>query len=183
LGIAPDRVEELRSLIREGLQSDVLILSGGVSAGKLDLVPGVLHESGVEAHFHKVRLKPGKPILFGTRGDTLVFGLPGNPVSSFVGFELFVRPALLRLRGYPAAPPAFAPLPFAEDFPYATDRPTYHPACIEPGAAGDRVRPVPWLGSPDLRALTAADALVLLPAGDHTHRAGQPLPVLRLGSA
>jgi molybdopterin molybdotransferase len=183
LGIAPDEERPLRKLIQEGLRSDVLLLSGGVSAGKLDLVPGVLKELGVEAHFHKVRMKPGKPIFFGSHEGTLVFGLPGNPVSSFVGFELFVRLTVARMRGLPATPPAFVPLPLAEDFRYATDRPTYHPAQVEPAAVGERVRPVAWLGSPDLRALTAADALVLLPEGDHVHRAGQPLPVLRLGTS
>src|SRR5205823_5285510 len=132
LGIATDRAEDLRRLIGEGLRSDVLILSGGVSAGKLDLVPGVLQELGVAAVFHRVRMKPGKPIFFGTKGETLVFGLPGNPVSSFVGFELFVRPALLRLRGLPAVPPAFVSLPLSQDFTYTTDRLTYHPAHVEP---------------------------------------------------
>ena len=84
----------------------MLLLSGGVSAGKLDLVPGVLREAGVAAHFHKVEMKPGKPVFFGTAqrlggGEpTLVFGLPGNPVSVLVCFELFVRPALRRLRGH-----------------------------------------------------------------------------------
>jgi molybdopterin molybdotransferase len=180
LGIARDTVEHLRAKITEGLQSDVLLLSGGVSAGKLDLVPGVLQQQGVEAHFHKVRMKPGKPVFFGTKGETLVFGLPGNPVSSFACFELFVRPAILRRRGLPAAPPTFVPLPLAEDFRYATDRPTYHPAKVELAEVGERIRPVTWLGSPDLRALASADALVLLPEGDHVHRAGKLLPVLRL---
>jgi molybdopterin molybdotransferase len=180
LGIGRDNLSHLWQLIGDGLTHDVLILSGGVSAGKLDLVPDVLRELGVTSHFHKVRMKPGKPLLFGTRGDTLVFGLPGNPVSSFVCFELFVRPALRRLHGFPAESPAFLPLPLAEDFPYSTDRPTYHPARIEGTAVGEQVRPVPWLGSPDLRALTAANALLLLPAGDHKHRAGAALPVLRL---
>ncbi len=195
LGIARDRVEHLRALIQEGLRASVLILSGGVSAGTLDLVPGVLHELGVVAHFHKVRMKPGKPVFFGTlkqpedrgqrtedsqSGATLVFGLPGNPVSSFVCFELFVRPALRRLWGEPAEPPAFVRLPLADEFRYATDRPTYHPARIGPAEIGECVRPVPWFGSPDLRALTAANALLLLDEGDHTYPAGRPLPVLRL---
>src|SRR5262249_12513264 len=97
LGIGRASAESLRRLIGEGLAgSDVLVLSGGVSAGKFDLVPGVLQELGVRAHFHKVALKPGKPLFFGTREGVLVFGLPGNPVSSFVCFELFVRPALRR---------------------------------------------------------------------------------------
>src|SRR5262249_24598068 len=86
LGIAGDRLDSLRPLVAEGLRAPVLVLSGGVSAGKLDLVPGVLGDLGVEAHFHKVEMKPGRPILFGTRAGSagavpsLVFGLPGNPV-------------------------------------------------------------------------------------------------------
>src|SRR5205823_9297256 len=94
LGIARDDVGHLRSLISEGLEADALVLSGGVSAGKLDLVPGVLQELGVRPHFHKVEMKPGKPMFFGTRhlraSATPVFGLPGNPVSAMVCFELFV---------------------------------------------------------------------------------------------
>src|SRR5262249_59847220 len=99
-------------LVREAPQpARVLVFPGGVSAGKLDLVPEVLREAGVTAHFHKVHLKPGKPLLFGTAeqagGKRLVFGLPGNPVSSFVCFELFLRPALRRLAG----PPPLGPPP------------------------------------------------------------------------
>ena len=96
-------VINLRSLVEEGLAADVLLLSGGVSAGKFDLVPEVLAELGVEEVFHKIALRPGKPLWFGVKdfGDrrTLVFGLPGNPVSSFVCFELFVRPAIAALAG------------------------------------------------------------------------------------
>jgi molybdopterin molybdotransferase len=180
LGIAPDRLDRLRALVVEGLQAPVLVLSGGVSAGKLDLVPGVLEELGVQAHFHKVAMKPGKPVFFGTRGETLVFGLPGNPVSTLVCFELFVGPALRRLLGHADPGPRQVQASLAEDFVYRTDRPTYHPARLEVGATGWCVRPVPWFGSPDLRALTQANALVLLPAGDHQHRAGQLFPVLRL---
>ena len=104
LGVARDRLESLKPLVAEGLNSDVLLLSGGVSAGKLDLTPGVLEDAGVVAHFHKVEMKPGKPVLFGTRErpdgrpPTLVFGLPGNPVGAFVSFELLVRPAMRKLR-------------------------------------------------------------------------------------
>jgi len=122
-------------------------------------------------------MKPGKPVFFGTRGATLVFGLPGNPVSSLVCFELFVRPAIRRLLGHADAGPCQIEAALAEDFAYRTDRPTYHPARLEAGD-GWRVRAVPWLGSPDLRGLTRANAFVLLPAGDHRHRAGQRFPVL-----
>jgi molybdopterin molybdotransferase len=180
LGIARDRLDSLGPLAGEGLRADVLVLSGGVSAGKLDLVPGVLREAGVEAHFHKVEMKPGKPVLFGTRGPTLVFGLPGNPVSALVCFELFVRPALRRLAGHAEPGPFWVSATLVEDFAYRTDRPTYHPAWLEDGENGRRVRAVPWLGSPDLRGLTRANAFVLFPAGDHRHSAGQPVPVMRV---
>jgi molybdopterin molybdotransferase len=184
LGIGRDRLDSLRPLVEEGLRADVLVLSGGVSAGVLDLVPGVLAEAGVVAHFHKVAMKPGKPVLFGSRDAggrrTLVFGLPGNPVSTLACFALFVRPALRRLAGHADAGPRTVPATLAEDFPYRTDRPTYHPARLEVTPGGWRVRPVPWFGSADLRGLTQADALLPLPAGDHRHRAGQAFDVLPL---
>jgi molybdopterin molybdotransferase len=180
LGIARDRVDSLWPLIQQGLEADVLVLSGGVSAGKLDLVPGVLRDLGVRAHFHKVEMKPGKPVFFGTRDATLVFGLPGNPVSALVCFELFVRPALRKLRGHDDPGPQVVSAVLAEDFAYRTDRPTFHPARLEVGESGWRVRPVPWFGSPDLRGLVPANAFVVLPAGDNQHRAGQSFPVLRV---
>jgi molybdopterin molybdotransferase len=180
LGIARDRLDSLEPLVSEGLQSSVLVLSGGVSAGKLDLVPGVLQKVGVEAHFHKVEMKPGKPVFFGTRGATLVFGLPGNPVSSLVCFELFVRPALRRLMGHAEAGPHLVQAALAEDFAYQTDRPTYHPARLETHGPGWQVRPIPWFGSSDLRGLLEANAFVLFPPGSHQHRAGQVFPVLNV---
>jgi molybdopterin molybdotransferase len=180
LGIAGDHLNSLRPLVAEGLQRDVLVLSGGVSAGKLDLVPGVLQELGAVAHFHKVELKPGKPVLFGTREKTLIFGLPGNPVSTFVGFELFVRPAIRVLRGLKDAGTRLPTATLADDFAYRSDRPTYHPAWLEPGEGGWRAKVVPWFGSPDLRGLTVCNCFVLFPAGDLMHRAGQMFPVLRM---
>lgn len=102
LGVARDNIEELSLRIQQGLQHDVLLLSGGVSAGTLDLVPQQLATVGVEQIFHGVNMKPGKPLWFGIRRmesrTTLVFGLPGNPVSSLVCFELFVRPCLVKFR-------------------------------------------------------------------------------------
>jgi molybdopterin molybdotransferase len=180
LGIAKDQADALRQSITEGLESNVLVLSGGVSAGKLDLVPGVLQELGVVAHFHKVQMKPGKPVFFGTRGSTLVFGLPGNPVSTYVCFELFVRPAIRLMRGCSDPGTDLPQAALAEDFAYSTDRPTYHPARLELAPVGWRVLRVPWQGSPDLRGLVACNCFMLLEAGDHHYRAGQLLPVLRL---
>jgi molybdopterin molybdotransferase len=184
LGIACDRLDSLRPLVEQGLRDDVLVLSGGVSAGKLDLVPGVLQEAGVTARLHKVEMKPGKPVFFGSRDcdgrRVLVFGLPGNPVSALVCFALFVRPALRLLAGHadPATDPLAATL--AGDFAYRTDRPTYHPAHLEVREGRYEVRAVPWFGSADLRGLLRANALVVLPAGDQQHRAGATLPVLPL---
>jgi molybdopterin molybdotransferase len=99
LGIAPDRVSELRALVERGLRSDVLLLCGGVSMGELDLVEGVLAGLGCEAHFESVAIQPGKPLVFATHPGGLVFGLPGNPASVMVAFWLFVRPALRTLMG------------------------------------------------------------------------------------
>jgi molybdopterin molybdotransferase len=186
LGIGRDDPACLRPLVCDGLKAHVLLLSGGVSAGKLDLVPGILREAGVAAHFHKVEMKPGKPVFFGTAqrvggGEpTLVFGLPGNPVSVLVCFELFVRPALRRLRGHVDPGPRFVWAVLSEDFAYRTDRPTYHPARLEIKETRWSVRPAPWFGSADLRALTQANALMLFPPGDHRHRAGQTFEVLSL---
>src|SRR5262245_42784269 len=181
LGIAHDNVESLQSMIGEGLTGpNVLILSGGVSAGKFDLVPGVLQELGVVPHFHKVALKPGKPLFFGTRDVTLDFGLPGNPVSSFVCCELFIRPAIRQLAGEREPGPRQAPLPIAEDFRTENDRPTYHPARLEIVDQGLRVRPLPWFGSADLRGISGANALLALPPGVQSCRAGESVPVILL---
>jgi molybdopterin molybdotransferase len=182
LGLARDRLESLRPLVVQGLTAEVLVLSGGVSAGKLDLVPGVLAEAGVENIFHKVEMKPGKPVFFGTGlkaagGTCLVFGLPGNPVSALVCFELFVRPAVQRLKGQLPGP-TLVRARLCEDFKYRTDRPTYYPAVLTLAEAGWQVRPIPWFGSADLRSVGAANAFVIFPVGDHVHPAGKIFEVL-----
>jgi molybdopterin molybdotransferase len=180
LGIAVDRIDVLSERIADGLRSPMLVLCGGVSAGVADLVPKVLRDLGVEAHFHKVEMKPGKPIFFGTRNQTLVFGLPGNPVSSFVCFELFVRPAIRRLRGHNSPGPEWVRALLTEDYTYRTDRATYHPAWLDANENGWRARAVPWFGSPDLRGLTRANALMLFEPSQTEHRAGNIYPVMRI---
>jgi molybdopterin molybdotransferase len=100
LGVAPDRLEAIEERIGWGRTADILVSSAGVSVGELDLVREALSRSGAELHLWQVSMRPGKPITFGTRGRQLIFGLPGNPVSAMVTFELFVRPAVLRLAGY-----------------------------------------------------------------------------------
>jgi len=183
--IVPDDRDRLRRAIQQGLdQGEAVVLSGGVSAGKLDLVPGVLESLGVALLLHKVRMKPGKPMHFGVLskpdGDRrYVFALPGNPVSSLVCFELFVRPALRKMRGLDPGPNLVSAT-LREDFPYRTDRPTYHPARLDGGNEGWSVRAVPWLGSADLRGVAAGNALLVLPEGDRIHRAGERFSVLRM---
>ncbi|HEY2785513.1 MAG TPA: gephyrin-like molybdotransferase Glp [Fimbriiglobus sp.] len=178
LGIVKDDPRELTARIRAGLEGAAgLILAGGVSAGAADLVPGVLAELGVTTHFHRVRLKPGKPLLFGTIGDKFVFGLPGNPVSAFVCFALFVCPAIRALAGHADPGPHLQPLPLAGPLATTNDRPTYYPAKL---FAEGKVTPLPWFGSADLRAMLAADALLALPAGSVSLPAGHVMDVLVL---
>ncbi|HQR07842.1 MAG TPA: molybdopterin molybdotransferase MoeA [Gemmatales bacterium] len=179
LGIAHDTLESLRPLISTGLQSDVMLITGGVSAGKVDLVPDVLAEAGVKAIFHKVALKPGKPLYFGTLGNTLVFGLPGNPVSGLVGFELFVRPALRKLMG--RCEPFVSPTMKARsgnDFSHKSDRPTYYPVQLRTTNEGWVVHPVNWKGSGDLRSICTADGFAVLPPGEVRYSAGDFMDVL-----
>jgi molybdopterin molybdotransferase len=189
LGIARDDRDSLRALISAGLEADVLVLSGGVSAGVLDLVPGMLESLGVVSVFHKVRIKPGKPLWFGVKkhssgSDQLVFGLPGNPVSSLVSFELFVRPAIARLAGR-ASDSDEVSAQLASEYAHRGDRPTYHPAELrhakEQGANGQYVvTPLRWQGSGDLNTLTRANALVCFAAGDYTLASGETVRVVRL---
>lgn len=184
LPIGRDEREALRERIAAGLQADVLLLSGGVSAGVLDLVPEVLAELGVRKVFHKVSVKPGKPLWFGMhdrgQSQTLVFGLPGNPVSSLVCFELFVRPALSRLGGRAFAGLAAVSARLASEFVHRGDRPTYHPALLDESPEGATVEPLRWHGSADLRGLASANALVHFPGGDRTFSAGERLETFRL---
>ena len=182
VGLAPDETAGLRAKVADGLKLDVLLITGGVSAGKLDLVPGVLADLGVEPIFHKVTMKPGKPVFFGVHrrrpgAPGLVFGLPGNPVSAMVCFALFARPALRGLMGREAAP-SLVKAKLTTDFPHRGDRPTYHPANLAANDGCLEVRPVSWFGSPDLRSVTAANAFVVLPPGDLTHKAGTIMDVL-----
>jgi molybdopterin molybdotransferase len=184
LGIARDEPQALRAAIESGLAHDVLLLSGGVSAGVLDLVPGVLKELGVEQVFHKVRIKPGKPLWFGVarregRG-VLVFGLPGNPVSTLVCFELFVRPALLKIAGRQPFLPRFRRARLTAACKQQAERPIYHPAVLAEQGGEWQVTPLDWRGSGDLRTLVEANALVLLPAVERVAQPGETAEVLEL---
>ena len=172
LGIARDNRDDLSAKIRQGLDCDILLLSGGVSAGKLDLVPSELQAAGVEQIFHKVAVKPGKPVWFGIRRaasesghqTTLVFGLPGNPVSSMVCFELFVRAAIRRCAARKSAAKHLK-ASLSADHIARGDRPTYHPSQLSFATGSAEVTPVAWQGSADLSATVKANSMVLFPAG------------------
>ncbi len=181
LGVARDTVAELSLRIQQGLQYDVLLLSGGVSAGTLDLVPQQLAAAGVERVFHCVDMKPGKPLWFGTRRQeshtTLVFGLPGNPVSSLVCFELFVRPALEKISGISGQPERGLAARLSQSFAVTGSRPVYQPAVISVHAGQLTVRPVAWNGSSDLKATVEANGMALMSSAHGPYTAGELVPV------
>ncbi|HVA48086.1 MAG TPA: gephyrin-like molybdotransferase Glp [Pirellulales bacterium] len=181
LGIGRDDRASLRRLMSEGLRSDVLLISGGVSAGVLDLVPGVLADLGVRQVFHKVNIKPGKPLWFGVDeaegASKLVFGLPGNPVSTLVCFELFVRPALGAMAGHPFGPRATVLARLTAPFHHRGDRPTYYPAKVTATGDGDTVETLAWQGSGDLRTLASANALIHFAGGECRYSASDVVAV------
>lgn len=179
--VAGDDAGLLQTAIQTALEeADILVLSGGVSVGKHDLVAPTLARLGVEIHFHKLRMKPGKPLLFGTLQEKLIFGLPGNPVSSLVGFELFVIPAIRKLMGWADPNLELSRLPLKTSLETENDRPTYHPAVICHGDQGPRVAGLDWFGSGDLRTLTKANCLIVLPEGRVRFKAGDIVPVHQL---
>lgn len=204
LGIARDNREDLLRWIEQGLAADVLVLSGGVSAGKFDLVPAVLAELGVEQVFYKVALRPGKPLWFGVKRDgerrVLVFALPGNPASSLVCFELFVRPAIAALAGRGFTEPATVQARLSHAYDHAGGRAACLPARLSVAARDASNRPaaqqnvaagatatqssnlvveiLPWHGSADLATLTRANGLARLPAERRQFEPGTLLDVL-----
>jgi molybdopterin molybdotransferase len=171
LGIARDRRDHLEAKIREGLTYDVLLTTGGVSVGDYDLVKDVLGELG-DMNFWKVDMQPGKPLAFGRIGATRVFGLPGNPVSSLVSFEVFVRPALRAMAGH-----------------RQLERPRFTATLLQPlpkrNVRRQFLRAVVWSegghftamltgpqGSHQLTSVARANAIAILPEGAHSYMPG-----------
>jgi molybdopterin molybdotransferase len=156
LPIARDTVEHTREVIAQGLEADLMLLSGGVSAGKYDVVEEVLAGFGAEFFFDRVLIQPGQPLVFGRAEGKFFFGLPGNPSSTMVTFEIFARAALELLAGQEETP---LPMPLARlttDFRHRSGLTRFLPARLS--AAGDEVTPVHWHGSADVPALTRANA-------------------------
>jgi len=105
--IVRDEPEKLKAVLRAALKADIVLISGGVSMGDYDLVPGTLKALGVREIFHKVRVRPGKPLFFGVKGRSLVLGIPGNPVANFMAYLAYVRPAIRRMMSRPDHAPEF----------------------------------------------------------------------------
>jgi molybdopterin molybdotransferase len=185
LGIAPDREVELELLVERGLQSDVLLLCGGVSMGEFDLAEGVLARLGCRAVFDAVAIQPGKPLVFAVHergGGGLVFGLPGNPASVMVTFWLFVRPALRRLLGQEGGFWHGAlSATLAAPLPGAGARERFLPAEIEVRGGEVFATPAPPKGSHDLAAYARGTVLVRVPAGSAPQAAGGRCEVLPIG--
>jgi molybdopterin molybdotransferase len=175
-----DEEGAMREALEQGLAADVLVTSGGVSVGKHDLVRAVERELGVEEVFWRVSIKPGKPVSFGVRGDTLVFGLPGNPVSALVGCELFVKPALRALQGVPDPLPRFEPGTLAAGLRRNQERDEFVRARSQVDGDALVLDPVTGQESHMIVRSSAADALVHIPRGNGELPAGSTVRWLRL---
>jgi molybdopterin molybdotransferase len=178
LGIAGDVREALDASIAEGLTADVLVLSGGVSVGDYDLVESALIRAGCERLFHNVAMRPGKPILAARRGGCLILGLPGNPVSAFTCFQVFVQPALRRLMGHPE--PVASPLraELQEPLRRKPGRLTYHLAHLSFPDGKPAVAPVASSSSGDVLSLVHANAFIVAPGAQDAVPAGAEVDVM-----
>ena len=191
LGIAPDREAELREKISEGLRADILVLSGGVSMGIYDLVEKVLRAMNAEFFFDAVAIRPGKPAVFAMCEGKPVFGLPGNPLSTMVTFELFVAPAIDLSGGAPPRPLPFVQATLGEDLNEKPGMTHFLPACVEwSHTAGNAdndlagkvelgvVKALRWQGSGDIAAMAKANCFLVV-APEVTHLpAGASVPIL-----
>jgi molybdopterin molybdotransferase len=183
LGIARDDREETRRLVARALEEDVAITSGGVSVGEFDFVKDVQDELGVRRHFWGVRVKPGKPISFGSRDGTLVFGVPGNPVAAMVCFELYIRPALLAMQGRTDIYRPHFSAAAEEPVPAAKGR-------VEARRCRLGVKDGAWTftttgpqGSGILRSMALADGLVFVPSDYDGGPAGTTLTAVLLSGS
>ncbi len=180
LGAAEDTERALEGALERALEADVVVTSGGVSVGPHDLVRRVEERLGVEEVFWGVAMRPGKPLAFGVRGATLVFGLPGNPLSSLVGALLFVTPALRALQGHPDPAPPFRPGALARPVTPRPERDDFVRARISWSETGPVLDPLAGQESHMIVQTTAADAIVHIPRGTDVLAAGSPIGYLAL---
>ncbi|PYU07958.1 MAG: molybdopterin molybdenumtransferase MoeA [Acidobacteria bacterium] len=178
LGNARDSLDDLRAKITAGLEADALILSGGVSMGKYDLVEPVLSEFAAEVIFDAVAIRPGKPVVFALCKGKPVFGLPGNPVSTMVTFDLFVRPAIDILSGTEPRPLPFIEATLTASLSEKAGLTHFLPAKLTWRSDKAHVSSVPWQGSGDVVAMAHANCLLVVPADRETIEAGEHVHVL-----
>ncbi|MGH7277468.1 MAG: molybdopterin molybdotransferase MoeA, partial [Candidatus Rokuibacteriota bacterium] len=177
LGVAPDRLEAIEERLRWGAGADVLISSAGVSVGEADLVKEALRRAGAELHLWQVSMRPGKPITFGTLGAKIVFGLPGNPVSAMVTFELFVRPALRKLGGHRSLQRPRIVARALGPIPNPGRRRAYLRVTLARDGQGHAARLTGEQGSAILRSMVLADGLAVV-AGDTIVKSGDDVEVI-----
>jgi molybdopterin molybdotransferase len=178
IGNALDRVDDLGAKIELGLKEDILVLSGGVSMGKYDLVETVLKSLGAEFYFDAVAIRPGKPTVFGRCRDTFVFGLPGNPVSTMVTFQLFVTPAIDVLGGAHPRPLSLLEANLTKTLHEKPGLTHFLPGHFEWTGISPEVCPLTWQGSGDIAALTHANCFIMVPADRQDIPAGEKVSVL-----
>ena len=178
LPIAPDEISRTRELVEQGLEADMLLLSGGVSMGKYDFVERVLTDLGAEFYFTQVLIQPGKPLVFGQVAGTPVFGLPGNPISTMVTFEVFARVALDHLAGRSDSPLPFFAARLVSDFKHKPALTRFLPARWTGDYGEARVNPVKWQGSGDLVAFAKANCFLVASTDRASWAAGDWISVL-----
>lgn len=177
LPVAPDRADALRPFLEWGLTMDMLLVSGGVSAGKYDLVKPGLRELDTKFAFERVRIQPGGPVAFGMRNSEPVFGLPGNPGSTLVTFQLFAQGALALVSGETAPSLHLLTARFAAPFRHKLGLTRFLPAVLSPDGA--TLTHIPWQGSSDVPALSKANAFLVAPHDRETWNVGDEIRVMR----
>jgi molybdopterin molybdotransferase len=180
LGIARDTPESFRERLRRALDADLLVTTAGISVGEHDYLRSVLAELGAEQRFWKVRIRPGAPVGFGLLRDVPWIGLPGNPVSTMVTFELFVRPAIRKMSGRPLPFRRGVPVRVAERIALKPRLQHFLRAVVTEGPGGLEARPTGPQGSGILTSMMLANALVVVPEGQFETPAGAVLQALRL---
>ncbi len=178
LPIAPDEPHRLRALIEKGLQSDLLLLAGGVSMGKYDLVEQVLSELGAEFFFTGAQIQPGRPLVFGRVRDKYFFGLPGNPVSTMVTFELFARPVIEALMGLKPRPLAFLHARLKSEVKTKTGLKRFLPAIVSGEFENAQVELAGWHGSGDIAATARSNCYLVIPEDRERIAAGEWVAIL-----
>jgi len=176
LPIARDNYESTHNLMLQGLETDLLLLSGGVSAGKYDIVERVLADLDAQFFFDRVLIQPGQPLVFGTARGKFFFGLPGNPASTMVTFEVFARAAVELLSGANEAPLRLLQAPLSKELSQRPGLTRFLPAQVS--ADGSTVTPEPWQGSGDVNSLARANAFLVTEPDRESWAAGEMIRVL-----